>query len=86
MTNESTWNRGPFTKEEDELILREVKLYGETIETFKNLAINLNRRLHSHIKRRHELLMNKPSKPPSNWTIDEDKHLIELLFKVNKKL
>ena len=83
---EKTWNRGPFTKEEDELILKGVKIYGNEIETFKDLAINLNRPYHLNIKTRYELLMNKQSKTPSNWTIDDDKHLIELLFKVNKKL
>jgi hypothetical protein len=83
VTDENTCNRGPFTKEEDKLILTEVKLYGNTIETFKSLAINLNRLYPSSIKRRYEFLMNEPSKPPSYWTVEEDKQLIEVLFKVN---
>ena len=86
LTDENTWNRGPFTKKEDKQILKNVNVFGNNTETFKKLAVNLNRPYHTVIKIRYEWLMNKPSKPQSFWTLEEDKHLIEVLFKVNKKL
>ena len=76
--------RGPYTKEEDEVILKMVEQNGNNNETFKDLATKLNRQRFSDIKKRHEFLMMPPSKPKSNWTVDEDKILLEILFKVNK--
>ena len=84
LMDENTWNRGPFTKEEDELILKDVNVFGNNTETFKKLAVNLNRPYSISIKKRYEWLINKPSKNPSYWTLEEDKHLMEVLFKVNK--
>jgi len=81
LTDKNTWNRGPFTKEEDEQILKNVNVFGNNNETFKELAVNLNRPYYTTIKRRYEWLMNKPSKNLVYWTLEEDKHLIEVLFK-----
>ena len=86
LTNKKNTKLGPYTKEEDEVILKMVELHGNNTETFKDLATKLNRQYYTGIKDRHEFLMKPPLKPKSNWTIDEDKILLETVFKVNKKI
>ena len=77
--------RGKFTKAEDQIILNDVKLHGESLETYKTLGEKLNRFrfYHNSIRARFEYLQNKPSKKHSNWGIDEDKMLMEYIFQVD---
>ena len=85
LTINKIWKRGPYTKEEDEIILKYVTLHGNKIETFKNLAIKLNRPYQQSIAVRYDYLLRPSPKPKSSWTVDEDKHLLEVLFRVNKR-
>ena len=79
---------GKFSKQEDKMILNEVKKYGNTTDTFRNLAVKLNRPDYNYINRRHDHLINMPSKPPGVWDLEEDKLLLQTLFEVGflKKL
>ena len=72
--------KGKFTKTEDKVILNDVKIHGNNLQTFKNLCNKLNRHLPYDIKRRFEYLQNKPSKKPGPWQIAEDQMLMEHFF------
>ena len=76
---------GPFTAEEDRIIISDVENYGDNLQTFKSLCVKLNRRIiASSIKRRFEWLRDKPSKPPGPWSFCEDQILIQHMFQVSK--
>ena len=75
--------KGAFTKAEDEIILNDVKIHGNDIQTFKNLGKKLNRSPPHQIRDRFEYLQNKPSKKPGPWQIEEDQMLMEHFFEVN---
>ena len=75
--------KGAFTKAEDKIILNDVKIHGNNLQTFKNLSKKLNRPLHQEIKRRFEYLQNTPSKKRGPWPIEEDQMLMEHFFQVN---
>ena len=75
--------KGKFTKAEDKIILNDVKIHGNNLQTFKNVCKKLNRSSPDHIKRRFEYLQNMPSKKPGPWRIEEDQMLMEHFFQVN---
>ena len=75
--------KGAFTKAEDNIILNDVKIHGNELQTFKNLSKKLNRPRPGDIKSRYEYLQNKPSKKPGPWQIEEDQMLMEHFFQVN---
>ena len=74
--------KGKFTKAEDRVILNDVKIHGDNLQTYKKMSEKLNRH-HSSIKQRFEYLQNKPSKKPGSWEIDEDQMLMEHIFQVH---
>ena len=75
--------KGKFTKVEDQLILNDVKIHGDNLQTYKKLGDKLNRPFINNIRRRFEYLQNKPSKKPGSWEIDEDQMLMEHIFQVH---
>ena len=75
--------KGKFTKAEDKIILNDVKIHGNNLQTFKNLSKKLNRPSPKDIKRRFEYMQNMPSKKPGPWQIEEDQMLMEHFFQVN---
>ena len=75
---------GPFTEEEDRIILNDVETYGDNLETFKELSKKLNRHKHPPIRRRFEWLQNKPSEPHGAWNSRQDQILIEHIFQVHR--
>ena len=75
--------KGKFTIEEDKIILDDVKIHGNNLETFQKLSKKLNRINHNPIKERFEYLQNKPSKKRSHWGIDEDQLLIQHILQVH---
>ena len=75
--------KGKFTQAEDKIILKDVEIHGNNLQTFKNLCNKLNRHLPYDIKRRFEYLQNKPSKKPGPWQIAEDQMLMEHFFQVD---
>jgi hypothetical protein len=78
---------GKFSKEEDQIILEEVKNCGETFETWKNLAQKLertDRRDHCTIKNRYSLLTQNNTLHRGRWNLTEDEILIEALFEGQK--
>ena len=77
------YTKGKFTKAEDNIILNDVKIHGNNLQTFKGLCKKLNRRDSSLIRNRFEYLQNKPSKKPGPWQIEEDQMLMEHFFEVN---
>ena len=75
--------KGKFTKAEDKIILNDVKIHGNNLQTFKKLSKKLNRPFHKNIRDRFQYLQNKPSKKPGPWQMEEDQMLMEHLFQVN---
>ena len=75
--------QGKFTKAEDKIILNDVKIHGNNLQTFKTLCQKLNRPFHMNIRARFEYLQSKPSKKPGHWQIEEDQMLMEHFFQVN---
>ena len=75
--------KGKFTKAEDKIILNDVKIHGNNLQTFKNVCKKLNRSSPDHIKRRFAYLQNMPSKKRGPWQIEEDQMLMEYFFQVN---
>ena len=75
--------KGKFTKAEDKIILNDVKIHGNNLQTFKKLSKKLNRPFPPNIKRRLEYLQNMPSKKHGLWQIEEDQMLMEQFFQVN---
>ena len=75
--------KGKFTKAEDKIILNDVEIHGNELQTFKNLGKKLNRSHPHQIRDRFEYLQNKPSKKPGPWQIEEDQMLMEHFFQVN---
>ena len=77
--------KGKFTKAEDNIILNDVKIHGNNLQTFKGLCKKLNRRDSSLIRNRFEYLQNKPSKKPGPWQIEEDQMIMKHFFEVNDR-
>ena len=75
--------KGKFTVEEDKIILDDVKIHGNNLETFRKLSKKLNRINHNPIQQRFQYLQNKPSKKRSHWGIDEDQLLIQHILQVH---
>ena len=75
--------KGKFTKAEDQLILNDVKIHGDNLQTYKKLGDKLNRPFINNIRLRFEYLQNKPSKKSGSWEIDEDQMLMEHIFQVH---
>ena len=73
--------KGKFTEAEDRVILNDVKIHGDNLQTYKKLGEKLNRPVISS-RRRFEYLQNKPSRKPGSWEIDEDQMLMEHIFQV----
>ena len=77
--------KGRYTKEEDQIILNDVKIHGNNIQTFKTICAKLNRLAYTNIMKRFDILQNKPAKKPGRWEIDEDQLLMEHIFQVRNK-
>ena len=80
-----TYAKGKFTKAEDKIILTDVKIHGNNLQTFKNLCKIINRRDPHQIRNRFEYLQDKPSKKPGPWQIEEDQMIMEHFFQVNNR-
>ena len=74
--------KGKFTKAEDKVILNDVKIHGDNLQTYKKLCDKLNRPFTNNIRRRFEYLQNKPSTKEGSWEIEEDQMLMEHIFQV----
>ena len=74
--------KGKFTKAEDKVILNDVKIHGDNLQTYKKLCDKLNRPFTNNIRRRFEYLQNKPSTKQGSWEIEEDQMLMEHIFQV----
>ena len=74
--------KGKFTKVEDRVILNDVKIDGDNLQTYKKLSVKLNRPFTNNIRRRFEYLQNKPSTKEGSWEIEEDQMLMEHIFQV----
>ena len=75
--------KGKFTKAEDRIILNDVEIHGNDLQTFQTLCKKLNRPFPNNISRRFEYLQNMPSKKRGPWQIEEDQMLMEHFFQVN---
>ena len=75
--------KGRFTKKEDKVIVSDVEIHGNNLETFKKLCKKLNRINPNPIKQRFEYLENKPSKKQSHWGINEDQLLMQHILQVH---
>ena len=79
---------GPFSSEEDEIILRHVEVNGRTMNTFDDLAKELGRSSPESISVRHKKLMSKnefeTNAKPKEWALEEDKSLISHIFNIKE--
>ena len=75
--------KGEYSIEEDKIISETVQKYGNNMETWEKLSLELNRPEAYLIRQRYErLLTNNIFKAPNHrWSIEEDKILIDCLFK-----
>ncbi len=71
---------GKFSKEEDEVILREVEKSGPGLKTWKQICELLGRSRTNTISRRHQLLISKKTMAIGKWTLPEDKIILGTLF------
>ncbi len=79
-------SNGKYSKEEDEVILAEVKKNGTGIESWKNLAKILNRNSPKNIRRRYESKLMEVSYFSGAFTIEEDRIILEHLFQGKKEI
>ncbi len=79
-------SNGKFSKEEDKVILAEVKKNGTGNETWQNLAKILKRNSPKNIRRRYESKLKGVSYFSGAFTIEEDKIILEQLFKGKKEI
>ena len=61
-----------FTEEDDKLIMKFVRKYGEGKNTWEKLAVKLNMKYASSVQRRHDLLVIKDSIVTGAFTEEED--------------
>ena len=73
---------GPFSAEEDELILEFVKNNDNTLETWGILTHKLNRLQTGAIYTRYHYLISSISHRTENWEVEEDVKMARILFKV----
>ena len=71
---------GRFSKEEDEIILKEVEKTGACFETWKQLCEMLNRISLKSISRRYNCLTVEKNFHMGRWTLAEDSIFLETLF------
>ena len=76
--------KGPFSPEEDEIILSHVEEHGRSIKSFKDLAKFLGRGSAGSVEIRYKKLISKNdyevNAKPKSWDFDEDKVLISHAF------
>ena len=78
--------KGPYSPEEDKIILRHVKANGRTKKSFSELAKELGRGSFKSVKSRHSRLVVsnefEVNTKRKAWELDEDKSLIHHLYKI----
>jgi hypothetical protein len=79
-------SNGKFSKDEDEVILAEVKKNGTGIETWQKLAKILKRNSPRTMRRRYESKLKEVSYISGAYTIEEDKLILEQLFQGKKEV
>ena len=80
--------KGPYTPEEDRIILRHVQANGRTKKSFSDLAKELGRGSFSSVKSRHSRLVGgnefEVTTKRKAWELDEDKSLIDHLYHIEE--
>ena len=74
-------NEGRYTKEEDELILEEVKKDGANQNTWLKLAKLFNRRKASNIAKRHDALKKRSENKLGTWSVEDYCLFFDYIFK-----
>ncbi len=74
-------NEGRYTKEEDELILEEVKKHGADCGTWRTLAELLNRKKAGNISVRHEVLTKGKTNNSGKWSSEDYRLFFDYIFK-----
>jgi len=76
-----TQNKGPFTPEEDRIIIEEIKKNGDLPSTWKEICLMLKRnvKFYCNIHNRYKNVLSV-SKKSGSWAFEEDKLLLEHLF------
>ena len=73
------WNKGDFTKEDDETIIAEVNKNGENAQTWNDLAKSLNRLRPGSIFTRYQVLKDL-NRFTGRYSLNEDSIILEYLF------
>ncbi len=75
------WNEGKYSKEENELILKEVEEHGANQETFQKLSELLGRRRANNIRYHYRLLKDASGTRIGKWDLIEFEQFFEFVFK-----
>jgi hypothetical protein len=73
------WNKGMFSKDEDEIILKEVEANGENYKTFWKVAEVLERPVQS-IKDRYYVQINSKGLKSGMWNLADYEQFLEFVF------
>jgi hypothetical protein len=74
-------NEGRYTKEEDELILKEADKLGANQKTWVRLAALFNRRKASNIAKRHQVLKKGKENNIGKWSVEDYRLFFNYVFK-----
>ena len=80
------FKRGTFSSKEDKIILAKVEKSGDSIETWQKLALMLKRIDQQAIRRHFETKLKGDEYFTGCWTLEEDKFILEQLFKGKKEI
>jgi hypothetical protein len=76
------WNDGKYSKEENEIILKEVEEHGANQNTFRELALLMGRRRSDNIRIHYKLLKESERATRSGrWTLNDFERFFEFIFK-----
>jgi hypothetical protein len=75
------WNEGKYSKEENELILKEVEEHGANQETFRKLSELMGRRRANNIRYHYRLLKDSSGTRFGKWDLFEFEHFFDFVFK-----
>ena len=75
-----TKNNGKYSKEEDTIILEEVRKSGACASTWRKLSLVLNRNYTDSIANRYKTITDYQYQQKGRWSLTEDEMLLEHLF------
>jgi hypothetical protein len=75
------WNEGKYSKEEDELILKQVEEHGATTNVFRKLAELLKRKRVDNVVYRYDMIKKGKEIRSGKWTLADLEQFFGIVFK-----